>query len=66
MGSANPATHAFVTSPELTTVLALAGTLNFDPRRDSLTAADGSKFKLNEPKGECLPPRGFDPGTGSC
>jgi aconitate hydratase len=38
---ANPATHAFVTSPELTTVLALAGTLDFDPRRDQLTASDG-------------------------
>ena len=59
---ANPATHAFVTSPELTTVLALAGTLDFDPRRDQLTASDGSKFKLDEPVGECLPAKGFDPG----
>lgn len=38
---ANPATHAFVTSPELVTALSLAGTLDFDPRRDELTAADG-------------------------
>jgi len=59
---ANPATHAFVTSPELTIALSLAGTLDFDPRSDSLTAADGSKFKLDEPKGESLPPKGYTPG----
>ena len=38
---ANPATHSFVTSPELTIAISLAGTLDFDPRRDFLTAADG-------------------------
>lgn len=60
---ANPATHAFVTSPEIVTALSIAGTLNFDPRRDELTAADGSKFKLQEPVGDDLPSRGFDPGV---
>jgi len=38
---ANPATHAFVTSPELTTALAIAGDLGFNPLTDELTAADG-------------------------
>lgn len=38
---ANPATHAFVTSPELTTALAIAGDLSFNPLTDELTAADG-------------------------
>ena len=33
---ANPATHAFITSLELTTALALAGTLDFDPRTSKL------------------------------
>jgi aconitate hydratase len=37
---ANPATHAFVTSPELTTALALAGTLDFDPRTSKLKGND--------------------------
>uniref|UniRef100_A0AC34R388 Aconitate hydratase, mitochondrial n=1 Tax=Panagrolaimus sp. JU765 TaxID=591449 RepID=A0AC34R388_9BILA len=60
---ANPATHAFVTSPEIVTALSIAGTLNFDPRNDELTAADGSKFKLKEPSGDQLPARGFDPGV---
>ena len=59
---ANPNTHAFVTSPEIVTALSIAGTLNFDPRHDELTAADGSKFKLKEPTGDDLPSRGFDPG----
>ncbi|XP_060070667.1 aconitate hydratase, mitochondrial-like [Ylistrum balloti] len=59
---ANPATHAFVTSPELVTALAIAGELSFNPETDSLTAADGSKFKLESPYGDELPSKGFDPG----
>merc|ERR1719244_1239838 len=31
---ANPATHAFVTSPETVTAFALAGTLDFNPLTD--------------------------------
>merc|ERR1711976_423020 len=59
---ANPATHAFVTSPELTVALTLAGTLDFDPRTDALKGADGKEFKLDTPYGDELPTRGFDPG----
>lgn len=59
---ANPQTHAFVTSPELTTALALAGDLRFNPLTDELTDANGKKFKLKPPSGETLPARGFDPG----
>lgn len=59
---ANPATHAFVTSPELVTALAIAGTLSFNPLKDELTGIDGKKFKLNSPLGDELPSKGFDPG----
>ncbi|KAK6169112.1 hypothetical protein SNE40_020226 [Patella caerulea] len=59
---ANPATHAFVTSPELVTAMAIAGDLGFDPRRDELKGADGTKFKLESPYGDELPSKGFDPG----
>lgn len=38
---ANPATHAFVTSPELVTALSIAGDLSFNPQTDFLTASDG-------------------------
>ncbi|XP_072035641.1 probable aconitate hydratase, mitochondrial [Amphiura filiformis] len=59
---ANPATHAFVASPEITTALALAGSLDFNPLTDELEGADGRKFKLNSPYGDELPSKGFDPG----
>uniref|UniRef100_A0A1B0A5T9 Aconitate hydratase, mitochondrial n=1 Tax=Glossina pallidipes TaxID=7398 RepID=A0A1B0A5T9_GLOPL len=60
---ANPATHAFVTSPELVTALSIAGTLAFNPLKDELTGSDGKKFKLKAPFGEELPAKGFDPGV---
>merc|ERR1712243_167896 len=59
---ANPATHCFVTSPEMTVALTMAGTLEFNPLKDSLKAADGSEFKLSDPFGDSLPATGFDPG----
>lgn len=59
---ANPATHAFVTSPELVTAMAISGELGFNPETDELTAVDGSKFKLESPYGDELPAKGFDPG----
>jgi len=59
---ANPATHCFVTSPEMTVALTLAGSLDFNPLTDSLQCEDGSDLKLAEPFGDGLPTRGFDPG----
>merc|ERR1711962_1394692 len=59
---ANPATHCFVTSPEMTVALTLAGSLDFNPTTDSLKCPDGSDLTLAEPYGDGLPVRGFDPG----
>jgi len=59
---ANPATHAFVTSPELVTALSIVGTLNFDPTKDKLKGSDGKEFLLDSPYGDELPTKGFDPG----
>ncbi|XP_037024649.1 probable aconitate hydratase, mitochondrial isoform X2 [Bradysia coprophila] len=59
---ANPATHCFVTSPEMVTALSIAGRLDFNPLTDELTGSDGKKFKLDSPFGDELPSRGFDPG----
>merc|ERR1719420_1155519 len=59
---ANPATHGFVASPEMTVALTLAGTLDFDPRTQKLTGADGQEFALESPYGDELPAQGFDPG----
>ncbi|XP_055858989.1 probable aconitate hydratase, mitochondrial [Episyrphus balteatus] len=59
---ANPATHCFVTSPELVTALSIAGRLDFNPLTDSLKGSDGKEFKLDAPFGDELPSKGFDPG----
>lgn len=59
---ANPATHAFVTSPEITVALTLAGTLDFDPTKEKLKGANGEEFVLENPYGDELPQNGFDPG----
>merc|ERR1711992_451079 len=59
---ANPATHGFVTSLEMTVALTLAGTLDFDPRTQKLQGANGEEFVLESPYGDELPSDGFDPG----
>uniref|UniRef100_A0A674NX39 Aconitate hydratase, mitochondrial n=1 Tax=Takifugu rubripes TaxID=31033 RepID=A0A674NX39_TAKRU len=46
---ANPATHAFVTSPEIVTALAIAGTLKFNPETDYLTAPNGQDTYQHPP-----------------
>jgi aconitate hydratase len=40
----------FIGSPEMIIALALGGRLSFNPLKDELTAADGTKFKLEPPK----------------
>jgi len=59
---ANPATHAFVASPDIVTAMAFAGDLTFNPLTDTLTGSDGKPFKFTDPSGHELPPRGYDPG----
>lgn len=56
----NPNTHAFVTSPELVTALAISGRLDFDPINDMLINEKGEKVKLDPPTGYELPVKGFD------
>jgi aconitate hydratase len=58
----NPATHAFVASPEIVTAFAIAGDLTFNPETDAIIGADGKEFKLESPYGDELPAKGFDPG----
>ncbi len=58
----NPATHCFVTSPEMATIFAFTGTLDFNPMTDALTLEDGSEFRFTAPFGDQLPKAGFDHG----
>ena len=55
----NPDTFAFVASPEITTALAIAGKLTFNPITDTLINDKGESVKLDPPTGEELPPKGF-------
>jgi len=56
----NPNTYAFVASPEITTAIAIAGDLSFNPMTDSLTNEQGQQVKLSPPTGDELPKKGFD------
>lgn len=61
----NPATHAFVASPDLVVAMSLAGTLDFNPLTDTLKDSTGKEFRLKEPVGEALPANGFDQGRNT-
>ncbi|MCB9206153.1 MAG: aconitate hydratase [Ignavibacteriales bacterium] len=57
----NPNTLAFVASPEITTVLTLAGKITFNPETDTLVNDKGDEIKLDTPFGDELPKNGFKP-----
>jgi len=59
----NPATNAFVASPEIVTALAFAGKLTFNPLTDTLTNAEGKEVMLAEPTGDELPKHGYLKGV---
>ena len=59
----NPATNAFVASPEIVTALAFAGKLTFNPLTDTLKNSKGEDVKLAEPKGDELPKNGYLKGV---
>ncbi|CAK7201878.1 Aconitate hydratase mitochondrial [Sporothrix eucalyptigena] len=59
----NPATHAFVTSPDLVVAMTIAGSLHFNPLTDKLKDKDGNEFMLTPPaETNGLPLLGYDPG----
>ncbi len=58
----NTETLSFLSSPELVTVMAFAGDLGFNPLRDTLQAADGTRVQFEPPQGDELPVNGFAKG----
>jgi aconitate hydratase len=56
------ATLSFLTSPEIVTALAFAGTVEFDPVHGTMTTPDGKAFRFTPPEGEELPRQGFARG----
>jgi aconitate hydratase len=59
----NPATNAFVASPEIVTAMAFAGKLTFNPLTDTLINDKGEQVKLTEPTGDELPKNGYLKGV---
>ena len=58
----NAATLSFLTSPEIVTAFAFAGTLEFDPLHDTLATPDGPRLRFTPPEAEDLPRAGFARG----
>ena len=56
----NPNTHSFVAFPEIVTAMTIAGSMTFNPLKDTLTNENGEQVSLEEPKGLDFPPLGFD------
>ncbi|PYN99083.1 MAG: aconitate hydratase [Candidatus Rokuibacteriota bacterium] len=56
-------TLSFITSPDVVTALAFAGTLDFNPLTDTLTAPNGQRVRFTPPEGEELPRQGFARGA---
>jgi aconitate hydratase len=59
-GSAS--TLSFLTSPEIVTAMAFAGTLEFDPVHGTIPGPDGKAFRFTPPESEELPMAGFAKG----
>lgn len=55
----NKATLSFIGGPELVTMLAFAGNLDFNPSKDSIKTPDGKDFRFTAPEAPSLPPDGF-------
>ena len=51
----NPATHIFLSSPEVVTAKIFSEDLAFDPTKDSLTTPTGAKFTFTPPDSVELP-----------
>jgi aconitate hydratase len=56
----NPNTHSFIASPEIVTALTIAGTLEFNPLKDTLVNEEGKQVRLDEPEGTEFPVLGFE------
>jgi aconitate hydratase len=56
------ATLSFISSPDIVTALAIAGTLEFDPVHGTLPGPDGKPVRLTAPEAEELPRDGFARG----
>jgi aconitate hydratase len=57
----NPNTCTFIASPEMVMAMALSGDLRFNPSKDFLLTENGTKYYLQPPTGDDLPPQPLSP-----
>ena len=57
----NPETLSFIASPEIVTAMAFAGSLSFNPLKDTVEQG-GKKLKFTPPTADDLPKKGFAQG----
>ncbi|MBB6481347.1 aconitate hydratase [Spirochaeta isovalerica] len=55
----NKATLSFIGGPEMVTMIAFTGNLDFNPSTDSIKTPDGGEFRFSAPQAPSLPPKGF-------
>jgi aconitate hydratase len=58
----NPATFAFVASPEIVTAMSIAGSLTFNPLTDTLVNEKGEHVRIEPPTGDEMPAMGYEHG----
>ncbi|KAG9252922.1 putative aconitase [Emericellopsis atlantica] len=51
----NPATHAFISSPEMVMAKVFSNDLAFNPTKDSIKLESGAEFLFQPPEGDSLP-----------
>lgn len=56
----NPATHAFISSPEMVMAKVFSDDVAFDPTKDSIRLDTGDVFAFRPPSGDSLPSRGYE------
>ncbi|KAI0474539.1 putative aconitase [Xylaria cf. heliscus] len=56
----NPATHIFLSSPEMVMAKIFSDDIGFDPINDSLKTPNGDLFRFRAPDGVSLPTQGYE------
>ncbi|KAH7215475.1 putative aconitase [Fusarium oxysporum] len=56
----NPATHAFLSSPDMVMAKVFSDDLGFNPLEDSLVTESGDEFRFQPPSGDALPSEAYE------
>ncbi|RSL53648.1 hypothetical protein CEP51_014854, partial [Fusarium floridanum] len=56
----NPATHAFLSSPDMVMAKVFSDNLGFNPLKDSLVTDSGKVFRFQPPSGDALPREAYE------